>query len=105
MRLTEKVTHLEPSTSTNSAGETTTSYTEGAQFWASADVGAPTETRAGSEPEESSSVTLTVRSEATDRIGLARDSRLRWDGDDLRVQGIIDHRRTGFDELTCERVR
>ena len=105
MRLTERVTQLEPTASTNDAGETVAAYTEGTQFWVSATVGSPSERREGSVSEESSRVTLTVRSETTGRLDLSRDSRLRWNGDDLRVQSVLGHRRTGFDELECERVR
>jgi len=105
MRLDEKVTHLERSTSTDQYGETTETYSEGTTFWASVDVRSPTERREGSVPEERSRLQIVLRSETLDRVGLDHDSRLRWDGDDLRIAGLQDHRRTGFDQVEAVRVR
>lgn len=105
MRLDERVTHLEPSTSTDQYGETTTSYTEGDEFWAAVEVESPSESRQGSVPEEQASIQMSVRTETVDSLAIDHESRLRWDGDDLRITGLQGHRRTGFDQVEAVRVR
>jgi head-tail adaptor len=105
MRLDDRITFQEPSDSTDQYGETTTTYSDGDEFWAAADVGSPSELREGSAPEESASVTLTVRTEVVDRLGLSREDRLKYDGDILRVDGRRDADRDGFADVFTTRVR
>jgi len=105
MRLDDRVTVQEPTESTDQYGETTITYTDGDSFWADAQPSIGRETREGSAPEESASVTLLVRTEDTTRLGLGRDSHLKWDGDVLRVNGVRSAERNGFDELSTTRVR
>jgi head-tail adaptor len=105
MRLDDRVTVLKKNVSTDQYGEETTSYTEGETFFAAVRVSTPSEARQGSVPEESASVTVTARSEDVDQLGLGRDSRLKYDGDTLRVHGLQGFERDGFDRLPCTRVR
>jgi len=105
MRLDDRATVLEKSVTTDEYGEKTVSYSDGETFFAAVRVSTPNEARQGSVPEENASVTVQARSEDVDRLGLGRDSRLRYDGDTLRVHGTRDFERDGFASLQCTRVR
>lgn len=103
MRLDDKVSVLKKSTSTDTYGETTATFSTGRSFWADAQVQRPNERREGSAVEESVRVVLAARTE--DVSDLTADDRLKYDGDTLRVNGKRDHTRDGFAELFCTRVR
>lgn len=105
MHLDDRITLLEPTDSTDEYGETTTTYSDDESFWAAADVGSPGELRQGSSPEESARVTLMVRTEVADDLGLSRKDRLDYEGDTLRVDGRTDADRDGFAEVFTTRVR
>jgi len=105
MRLDDRITKLTATSTTNEYGETTAAYSDGGTFWADAQVARPNERREGSVPEEQVDVTLTARSESVRNLSIGRDTRLKYDGDTLRVNGVRSDDRDGFDEIYCTRVR
>jgi head-tail adaptor len=105
VRLDDRITLLKPSGATDEYGEKTATYSEGKSFWAAADIGSPSERREGTSPEESTRVTLMVRTEVADDLELSRQDRLRYDGDTLRVDGRRSADRSGFTDVFTTRVR
>lgn len=105
MRLDDKITVQTASTTTDKYGEQTATFNDGDSFFAHVRVATPDELRQGSVPEESSGVTIQARTEDIDDLGIGRDTRLKYDGDVLRVHGVRDFRRDGFAELQATRVR
>jgi len=105
MRLDDRLTVQTRSTSQDQYGETTETYSDGKSFFGNVRVSTPSELRQGSVPEEDSAVTVHARTEDINNLGVGRDTRLKYDGDVLRVHGVRDYRRDGFAELECSRVR
>lgn len=105
MRLDERVPVLEASVSQDEYGEETVTYSERAKVWAQVDEQMPTRARAGSEPEGQGAVTIRLRTLDADEYDVGTGTRLRWDGDVLRVQGrTSDPQRNGFEQLRTQRV-
>jgi len=105
MRLDDRLTVQNPSTTTDEYGEEVTTFSDGQSFFAHVRVSTPNEARQGSVPEESSSVTIQARTEDVNGLGIGRDTRLKFDGDVLRVHGVRDFRRDGVAEFQATRVR
>jgi len=105
MRLDDRLTVQNPSTTTDEYGEEVTTFSDGQSFFAHVRVSTPNEVRQGSVPEESSSVTIQARTEDVNGLGIGRDTRLKYDGEVLRVHGTRNFERDGFASLQCTRVR
>jgi len=106
MRLDERIDVLSATESTDEYGETTATYSAQATVWARVEEQMPSRTRSGSAPEEEGGVRVTVRTPTAEAQSIGSRTRLRWDGDVLRVQGrTSDPQRNGFERLSTRRVR
>jgi SPP1 family predicted phage head-tail adaptor len=105
MRLDERVAIQGESVTKDEYGEETVTYSDEAEVWAAVTVSAPTESRTDGREEEQADVTVVMRTSAADEYNVQRDTRLRYDGDLLQVNGRFSNRRDGFTELTCTRTR
>jgi head-tail adaptor len=105
MRLDEQVTYLEANASADQYGETTTTYSEGQTVFAAVQVSLPSEQRAGAAVEEQSTVEVVMRSDDVNALGLTHEDRLKYDGATLRISGLRTSERTGFNTLSCQRIR
>jgi len=102
--LDDRVEVLTASTTKNSVGETETTYSVGRTEPAGVSVGSGSERRVGGRAEEDASVLVTMRTQAASDID--RGSRLRYNGDDLRVHAKRElGRRARFVELETTRAR
>jgi len=104
MRLDERVTILEKSVQTDQYGEEQVTYSESETVFAAVTRGTPSENRTAGREEETTSLTVVMRTSTAE--GITREDRLRWRGDDLEVQGRISNPdRSGFVTLETTRVR
>jgi len=104
MTLDERVTKLEKSVQTDQYGERQATYSESKTVFAQVTRGTPSESRTAGREEETTSLTVVMRTSAAE--GITREDRLRWRGDDLEVQGRISNPdRSGFVTLETTRVR
>jgi len=102
--LDDRVDVLSASTSENSIGETETTYSVDRTEPAGVEVRSGTERRVDGRPEEDATVVVTMRTQAASDI--SRDTRLRYNDDDLRVHAKRElGRRKRWVELDTTRVR
>lgn len=102
--LTEDIGVLAKSTTENSLGEDVATYSVDRTERAEVSVRSGTERRFGGRPEEEAAVVVVMRKGAAE--GVARDSRLRWRGDDLQVHARREiGQRDRFVELETTRTR
>jgi SPP1 family predicted phage head-tail adaptor len=104
MRLDERVTILKKSVQTDQYGEEQVTFAEDRIVFAQVERSTPSESRTAGREEETTSITVTMRTSTAE--GITREDRLRWRGDDLQVQGRISNPdRSGFVTLQTTRVR
>jgi len=102
--LDETVEVLAKSTTTNSIGETETTYSVDRTVPAGVEILVGSENRVAGRDEESATVRVRMREDAAS--GLTRGSRLRYKGDDLQVHALREMgRRKRFVEIETSRVR
>lgn len=104
MRLDERVVILKRSVSTDQFGEEQVTFAEDRTVFAQVERSTPSESRTAGREEETTSITVTMRTSTAEDI--THNDRLRWRGDDLQVQGRISNpNRSGFVTLQTARVR